>query len=241
MSLPEIAISGEEIFEIGSFRATNTFLLALILASTIFILTLFTFRKGKMVPGRLQNFLEWIFETLLNFIDSVTGSRERTKEVFPLSATLFVLILAANLIELVPGVGIFHFLRSPSSDLNFTLALALFSVSYINFLTIRKLGLFSYLKKFFNFKNPISFFVGVLEAISELSRIFSLAVRLFGNLFAGEILLIVASFLFIVIAPLPFLLLEIMVGLIQAFIFSSLIVIFYTAAIQHGLEHGHSG
>src|SRR3989344_4670056 len=181
MSLPEIAISGEEIFEIGSFRATNTFLLALILASTIFILTLFTFRKGKMVPGRLQNFLEWIFETLLNFIDSVTGSRERTKEVFPLSATLFVLILAANLIELVPGVGIFHFLRSPSSDLNFTLALALFSVSYINFLTIRKLGLFSYLKKFFNFKNPISFFVGVLEAISELSRIFSLAVRLFGN------------------------------------------------------------
>jgi F-type H+-transporting ATPase subunit a len=83
------------------------------------------------------------------------------------------------------------------------------------------------LKKFFNFKNPILFFVGILEGISEITRIFSLAVRLFGNLFAGEILLIIISYLFSFLLPLPFLGLEIFVSFIQALIFSSLVIIFY--------------
>jgi len=101
---------------------------------------------------------------------------------------------------------------------------------------MRRLGFFTYIKKYVS-KNPIFMFVGVLEGIAELSRIFSLAVRLFGNLFAGEILLIVTSFLFAYIMPLPFLFLEIIVGFIQAFIFSSLIVIFYTTAAEVAHDH----
>jgi len=237
MSIPEISLSGEKIFEIAGFTVTNTFFLSLILSLGIFFLFSAVFKRIKIVPGKIQNFLEWIFESLLNFTDSITGSRDKTKDIFPVSCTLFVLILSSNLLELIPGVGVFHFLRSPSSDLNFTLSLALTSVFYVNFLAVRKLGALSYLKKFFS-KNPIFMFVGFLEGISELSRIFSLAIRLFGNLFAGEILLIVISYLFAYIMPLPFLFLEILVGFIQAFIFSSLIVIFYTTAVEVAHNHG---
>lgn len=236
MNLPEISLAGEDIFKILGFPLTNTFISSLVLSLLIFLSSLFIFKKATLIPGRLQNALEWILEKLHNFIDSVTGSREKTSEIFPIAATLFLLILASNLMELLPGVGVFHFLRSPSSDLNFTLALSLFSVAYINILTLRKLGAISYFKKFFH-KNPVLMFVGFLEGISEISRILSLAIRLFGNLFAGEVLLIVISFLFAYILPLPFLFLEILVGFIQAFIFSSLVVIFYATATQLTHEH----
>ncbi len=236
MITPHIVISGEKFFEIFGFSITNTFFLTLILSIGIFLFTFLSFRKEQIIPSRFQNFWEWILEMLHNFIDSITGSREKTREIFPISVTLFILILFSNLIELIPGIGIFPFLRSPSADLNFTLALSLSSVSYINFMAFKKLGLFSYLKKFLNFKNPIFFFGSILEGISELTRIFSLAMRLFGNLFAGEVLLIVTSFLFSYFLPLPFLFMEILVGFIQAFIFFALVVIFYTISIQptHG-------
>lgn len=99
-------------------------------------------------------------------------------------------------------------------------------------MAIKKLGIFSYIKKFLNFSNPINFFVGILEGISEATKILSLSFRLFGNLFAGETLLIVSSFLFAYLMPLPFLGLEILVGFIQAIIFSSLVVIFYVSATE---------
>lgn len=226
----KVAISGEKIFEIFGFPITNTFALSLIISFLMIIFFLVFFKK-IFLPNKTQNFFEWILETLLNFTDSLTGSRENTKEIFPLSATIFIFILLSNRIELIPGIGIFHFLRSPSSDLNFTLALAIFSIFYVNFLVLRKLGILKYLKRFFH-KNPLFSFVGLLEAISELIRTLSLALRLFGNLFAGEILLTVTSFLFPFIFPLPFLFLEILVGFVQAFIFASLVVIFYTIAIQ---------
>ena len=235
MHLPEITISGEEIFEVAGFPITNTFLFGLILSLLISILFISSFRKAKVIPGKFQNFCEVILEGLFNFFDSITGNRETTKEIFPLSATLFILVLSCNLLEMLPGVGVFRFLRSPSSDLNFTVPVALLSVLYLNFLAFKKLGI-SYSKKFLNFKNPILLFVGALEGVSEISRILSLAIRLFGNLFAGEVLLIVISCLFAYILPLPFLALELLVAFVQALIFSSLITIFYTTAVQHGHE-----
>lgn len=235
--MSEISISGEKIFEIAGFSVTNTFFLSLFLSLVIFLSFSIVFRKTSIIPNKIQNFFEFILESFYNFVDSITSSRELTREIFPLSVTLFILILFSNLIELIPGVGVFPFLRSPSSDLNFTFALSSFSMLYVNFMALRRLGFVSYLKRFLN-KNPIMLFVGVLEGLGELTRAFSLAMRLFGNLFAGEILLMVISSLFAYIMPLPFLLLEIIVGFIQAFIFSSLITIFYTASVQtiHG-EH----
>ena len=232
MGIPEITIAGEELFEVFGLHITNTFFWSIIIEIFVFTFFYFSFRNKKIIPQKIQNFAEWILESLFNFMDSITRERNKTKEIFPIAATLFVLILSCNFIGLVPGIGIFHFLRPPSSDLNFTFALALFSIIFMNFLIIKRLGFFTYSKKFLNFKNPITFFVGILEGVSEITKIFSLAFRLFGNIFAGEVLLIVISFLIVYVVPLPFLGFEIIVGLIQAFIFSSLIVIFYTSSTE---------
>jgi F-type H+-transporting ATPase subunit a len=121
--------------------------------------------------------------------------------------------------------------------LNFTLALAISSMAIVHILALRRLGIWGHLKKYINFKNPILCFVGALEAFSEVVKVISLAVRLFGNLFAGEVLLLATSFLFAFFLPVPFLMLEILVGFIQALIFSSLIIIFYTTATATAEAH----
>jgi F-type H+-transporting ATPase subunit a len=235
MTLPEISIAGEKVFEVFGISVTNTFILSLIISIGVFIFAFLSLRKSKITPKGLQNFWEFLLESLYNFFQSITGDIKKTKEIFPLAGTLFILILFCNLIELIPGLGIFHFLRSPSSDLNFTFALALLSIASVNFLVIKNLGFLSYSKKFVS-KNPVLLFAGVLEGVGEFTRIISLAFRLFGNLFAGEILLMVISYLFAYVLPLPFLALEILVGFIQALIFPTLIVIFYTIGTQktHG-------
>ena len=236
MGLSEITISGEKLFEIFGLNITNTFFWSIVVEIFLFAFLYFSLRDRKIIPKKIQNFTEWILESLFNFMDSITNDKSKTKEIFPIAVTLFILILSCNVIGLVPGIGVFHFLRPPTSDLNFTFALASFSIIFMNFLIIKRLGFFTYSKKFLNFKNPITFFVGILEGVSELTKIFSLAFRLFGNIFAGEVLLMVISFLFAYILPLPFLGFEILVGLVQAFIFSSLIVIFYTSATEHAYE-----
>lgn len=232
MGIHDISFSSEKIFEVFNFQVTNTFILTIIVGLVIFILLHFGLRKEKMIPNSFQNFIEWALESILHFIDGITGDRKKTEDIFPVASTLFILILFANLLEILPGLGIFHFLRSPSSDLNFTLALAISSMAFVHILAIRRLGISCHLKKFLNFKSPILFFVGILEGFSEIIKVLSLAVRLFGNIFAGEVLLLATSFLFVYFLPIPFLLLEILVGFIQALIFSSLIVIFYTTAVS---------
>ncbi len=122
--------------------------------------------------------------------------------------------------------------RAPSADLNLTLALALISFFSIQITGLQFLGL-AYFKKFLNFSNPIMFFVGILETVSEFSKIVSFAFRLFGNIFAGEVLLGVISFLIPYIAPIPFLGLELFVGFIQALVFAMLTAVFLSMATEH--------
>lgn len=123
--------------------------------------------------------------------------------------------------------------RPGTADLNTTLALALLTVFLIQFYGVKHLGL-SYFKKYINFSSPIMFFVGILELVSEVSKIISFAFRLFGNIFAGEVLLVVISFLLPLVAPLPFYGLEVFVGFIQALVFAMLSLVLYNLA-----THGH--
>lgn len=123
--------------------------------------------------------------------------------------------------------------RGATADLNTTLAIAIVAMSFIQFFGFQSLGI-SYLSKFFNFSNPINFFVGILELVSEFSKIISFAFRLFGNIFAGEVLLTVIAFLMPLVAPLPFLGLELFVGFIQALVFAMLTSVFLKmATISH--------
>jgi len=130
-------------------------------------------------------------------------------------------------------------LRPSSTDLNMTLALSLFAVIAVQIFGFRTLGIKGYAGKFFSLKGgPIMLYVGLLELIGEFSKILSFSFRLFGNIFAGEVLMIVISFLVPFVAALPFYGLEIFVGFIQAFIFATLTLIFMTVAVTgHGEEH----
>lgn len=179
-----------------------------------------------------------VFE-LLKLTDMVTQDRKLSKKILPLIATFFIFIVTANLLALLPGflgsffintpVGEFSVLRSPNSDLTTTLALALFSVFAIQFFSIQVLGIKRYVGRFLNFTNPIKFILGFFEIISEAVKVLSFSFRLFGNIFAGEVLLLVITFLVPYILPLPFMILEVFVGIVQAFIFAVLTLTFIKA------------
>jgi F-type H+-transporting ATPase subunit a len=128
------------------------------------------------------------------------------------------------------------YLRAGTADLNMTLALGILSVGAVQYFGFKYLK-FGYLKKYFNFSSPINFFVGILELVSEFSKILSFAFRLFGNVFAGEVLLVVISFIAAVIAPMPFYGLELFVGFIQALVFSMLSVVLFNMATASHDEH----
>lgn len=228
-----LGLTGDHLF----FGITNTHFIATLCVVLIFIAFFLGLKNKKLIPSKVQNFFEWIIESIFNFLDGITGNRKRTQEIFPLCATIFIYVVCSNLIEIIPGLGIFAPLRSPSSDMMFTFAIAIFSMLYIHIRSLNELGFFAYIGKYINFKNPLHFFVGILEGLGELTRTFSLGLRLFGNLFAGEMLLMVISSLIAFIIPLPFLALEVFVGFIQALIFSSLIAIFYVVTVEVG-EHG---
>jgi F-type H+-transporting ATPase subunit a len=121
-------------------------------------------------------------------------------------------------------------LRGANADLNTTLALAVIAVIAIQVLGVSAIGAIKYAKKFFNFSNPINAFVGFLELISEFSKLISFSFRLFGNIFAGEVLLMVIAFLVPYIAPLPFFFLELFVGIVQALVFMMLTLVFIKGA-----------
>ena len=133
--------------------------------------------------------------------------------------------------------------RGGNADLNTTLALAILTMTLVQFFGIFAIGLWKYAGKFINFKEgPIGFFVGILEIIGEFSRIISFSFRLFGNIFAGEVLLAVITWLLPYVGPIPFYGLEIFVGFIQALVFSLLTLVFVNmATMTHGgpEEHGH--
>ena len=198
-----------------------------------------------LIPGSAQSIAELLIGGLYDFFETVTG--KYVSQIFPLVASLFLFVLIANWVGLLPGVGtvgFFHgeeftpMLRGATADLNTTLALAIFAMVAIQYYGFKTSGI-HYSKRFVNLGNPIFFFLGILELISELSKIVSFAFRLFGNIFAGEVLLAVMAFLMPFIVPLPFIAMELFVGFIQALVFSMLTAVFLSVAVAHGEHEKH--
>ncbi|OGV91883.1 ATP synthase F0 subunit A [Microgenomates group bacterium RIFCSPLOWO2_01_FULL_46_13] len=262
-----ISISAEPVFHIGKLAITNSMLTGWLITGLLILFSLWFYQRLTRVsyrtkPKRLQSFVELIIEGLYNLVQSIAGSNHKARIFLPIFATFFLYILLSNWSGLLPGVGSVGFrerevanvskvekvergetedkfvpyFRGPTADINTTLALAIFSVGTIQVVGFKFLG-FHYPTKFFNFSDPIKFFVGFLELFLEFAKIFSFAFRLFGNIFAGEVLLTVIAFLMPVLAPLPFLGLEIFVGFIQALVFSMLTLVFLNlATMGHGSE-----
>jgi len=234
--------------KIAGLPITNAVLTGIIGSIITLALALWLTTTIKMEPGKKQNFAEWAFEGILNLTIGITGSREKALKILPLGATFFLFIIINNWLGLVPGVGsigvkevvdgkevLVPFLRSSNADLNTTLALALISVGATQYFGLKHLRL-GYFKKFINFSSAINFFMGILEIISEFAKIISFSFRLFGNVFAGEVLLAVIIGLVPYIAPLPFYGLEIFVGFVQALVFAMLSLVFFHVATQSHAE-----
>jgi F-type H+-transporting ATPase subunit a len=244
--MPEISIKAEPILRLGSFVFTNSYLLSLI--SAIILLATALTLKGKiaLIPGKLQSVFELVTEQFLNLMDGLLGDRRKSEKYFPVVATVFLFILVSNWLGLLPGVGsllikeatehtgeskYIPLFRAPGADLNFTIALAMVAMLFVQIFGVIALGFKKYAHKFFTLKNPIYTFVGLLELLSEFVKIVSFSFRLFGNVFAGEVLLGIVGFLAPYVIPLPFLFLETFVGFIQAFIFSMLTLVFISMSV----------
>lgn len=235
-----ISLAAEKVLTIGGFPISNALLTTWVVMVLLTLFAIITSLRISTIPGTMQQVAEIAIDGLGSLFESIM--HENYKRYFPLLATLFFFIITLNWAGLLPGVGTMGFFksvegtteftplfRSGTADLNTTLALAIFVVVFIQIIGLRTFGA-KYLGKFFNFKGPVDFFVGILELISELSRIISFAFRLFGNIFAGEVLLAVIAFLIPVLAPVPFLGLELFVGFIQALVFAMLTSVFLLIA-----------
>ncbi|MBI1863145.1 F0F1 ATP synthase subunit A [Candidatus Microgenomates bacterium] len=231
---PHVSIKAEPVFSVAGFPIANSMLLSFfVFAFFIAIVAKYNTDAKKPKKSGLFYFVTFALRGIYGLFESALG--DKTMYFFPLIGAFFFYILLNNWAGLLPGVGsvlIHHvpLLRANTADLNTTIALALVSVFMVQFYGVKHLG-GSYFKKFINFANPISFFVGILEIVSEFSRILSFAFRLFGNIFAGEVLLAVVSFLIPAFVSFPFLMLETFVGLIQAVVFSMLSAILFRLAI----------
>ncbi|GIW61618.1 MAG: ATP synthase subunit a [Patescibacteria group bacterium] len=245
------SLAPDVLLQIGPLPITNT-LVNTLLIDTVIISGVLTIKRNiKKIPGTLQNIFELVVSSFYGLLLTIAG--KNTDKIFPYFITFFIFILLANWSGLVPGaesIGIIphnkedaHHLislnRNLTSDLNATLALAIISLVATHMLSIKSLGIKEYLGRFFSL-NPIFLFVGILEIISEITKIISLSFRLFGNIFAGEVVLATISSLGPFIFPVPFMLLEIIVGLVQALVFAMLTMVFMSVMMTSHHEESHN-
>lgn len=249
-SLIHVSIKAEPLFNLGPITVTNSMVGTLIATVLLASLAIWASRRNSIVPGRLQMLLEFPLDFLGGIMKGLQPTRWRA--ILPPVAAIFLLVLFGNYVGLLPGVGtialhvaeegheaVVPIIRPPSADLNFTLALAI--VSFVLFVSwgIRANGLGGYLKETF-IANPayMTPLMTPIHIVSELSRIISLSMRLFGNVFAGEILLAVMLALTFAVVPALFLGLEAIFGAVQALVFALLTLTYITLATAgHGGGH----
>ena len=268
-----ITLFAEPIFYSENFIVTNALLTSWVAVFIITVLAFALRFKFREIPGKIQNLFEIIIDGALSMCDQVTGNRALSVKIFPIAISVFFFILINNWLGLLPlgGFGIVEegehgltfvpFLRGGTADINTTLALAVMSVLGANIFGIFSIGAWKTFNKYVNLKilgeiftkirheptvvivAPITFFVGLIEVVGEFAKIASLSFRLFGNVFAGEVLLVSMAALVAYIVPIPFMFLEILVGVIQALIFSILTVVYFTIGASdhdHEDEHTHT-
>ncbi len=241
------SLTGEPIFTVGPVSYTNahlTMLIVIVLLSTFAFLATRNLRER---PAGVQNVVEMLVQGLGDFVVSIGGPK--AIKYLPLFGTLFLFIVMSNWLSVVPFVGQITWLHSPTADYHITFAMAF--VSWLAYQTegFRNLG-FSYLKRWFNFSGfkdgpfigAIFILVGLIELFSEIFRMLTLTLRLWGNVFGGEIMLTVMSALLLVPGlALPFVGLEVFIGLVQGLVFALLVLMYFVLAIESHDESHEEG
>ncbi len=251
-----ISLAAETLFKIGSFHVTNAVfmgVMGLIVFLWIFIYTAQMIKKGRY--NRFVGLVQWAFEGMLGSIDTVIPDKVLARKIAPLALTIFFFVLISYWISVIPGVGSITYngvpvLRSLAADMNFTFAIAIIVMIMVQIYAIARHGFFGNIGRYIRnpIKDPIGAFEGFLELIGEVSRGSALSLRLFGNAFAGEILLLIIAALtsYFATVTLPFFMaFELFIGFIQAYVFYVLTLIFTALAVDiHGghkanAEHSH--
>ncbi len=225
----EIVLKPEILGFYHQLPITNTLFTSWLVMAVLIGISLAIRLRVNIIPSYLQSVFEVVVDFMYTTAEQLAGAK-KAKVFFPFVATFFFFILFSNLLGLLPGFATITFkgvpfLRSMNSDLNMTLSLALFSAFLTHFFALKYLGLIEYLKRWFTL-NPIFLFVGLLELVGEVTKIVSLSFRLFGNIFAGEVVLSTVASIFAFVVPLPFYFLEIIVGFVQAAVFMMLTLVF---------------
>ncbi|MFA5778411.1 MAG: FoF1 ATP synthase subunit a [Candidatus Paceibacterota bacterium] len=263
----EITLFAEPVFNLGNFTITNALFTSWIVVAFIIVLSLVLRSKLRVIPNKLQNIFEVVIEEGLKLCDQVTSNRNLSVKIFPIAISVFFFILINNWFGILPlggfglvekgehGLAFIPFIRGGTADINTTVALAIMAVFGANLFGIFSIGIWKIFNKYVNLKElggiftkirheptiiivaPITFFVGLIEIVGEFAKIASLSFRLFGNVFAGEVLLVSMAALVAYIVPIPFLFLELLVGVIQALIFSILLVVYFTISSTDHEEH----
>lgn len=246
----KISIATQELFSVFGFPVTNSMVTGLV--GVIITLAVLFYVSGRVKRGKYNRFvglIQWVFEGLLKVVDAIIPDKKLGRKIAPLAITIFFIVLFNFWMKIIPGLesvfinGI-PLIRTLTSDLNFTLALALITIVTVQVYAIRHLGVFGNAGRYFRnpFKDPIGAFEGILELVGEASRASALALRLFGNAFAGEVLLIIIAFLTSLAAAIvlpAFMVFELFIGFIQAYVFFVLTLIFTALAVSHGPSHDH--
>jgi F-type H+-transporting ATPase subunit a len=233
-----IALSPYVLGHVGTFPITASLITAWTVVALLLIWGVVFYRSLKTVPGKGQVAVESVITFAYDYVNGVLEDDKLSMRYFPLIMTIFVFITAANLFGLLPFVG--HVITygndiplfyPVNTDLNMTLAMAVIAFLVIEFAGITALGALKYGSKFVNLHSVIGFIVGIIELVSELARLITFSFRLFGNIFAGKVLILVALFFLPYFLPIPLLVYEVFVGVIQGAVFALLTLFFIKIAV----------
>lgn len=245
-------IQPEIVFEVFGFGIANSTLMIMFIALLFLAIGIFAVPKFKLIPGTFQSILEMVYESILGLVQQITGSREHAEKIFPIIATILVYFALANVIAIVPGLTDITYkgtaiFRTPTSDFNTALGVSLASVIALNYVSFKEYGFLGYLNNFFNVKGVIAgfkkglmdgfvglieFFVGLLDIIGELAKIVSLSFRLFGNVYAGQVLAIIIMGAVAYALPVLWTVMSGFTGLLQGMVFASLVAVYYTLSLK---------
>ncbi|MFZ1258298.1 MAG: F0F1 ATP synthase subunit A [Candidatus Saccharimonas sp.] len=245
----QIHLPAATLFHIGPLPITNTMLLGGVgVLVMIAVLGLAARQVSEGKKNRFTGFIEWVFEGMYGQVREIIPDKAMARSIAPLALTIFFTVLATYWISIIPGVGSVsvggkELLRGLPTDLNFTFALAVITMVSVQYYAIKHHGFFGNAGRYLinPIKNPIGAFEGFLELVGEFSRLIALALRLFGNAFAGEVLLMIVGVLsgyFATISLPLFMAFELFIGFIQAYVFFMLTLIFASlATASHGGSH----
>lgn len=254
-----LPIQSETVFFIGNFPIANSTLMIWFMALGFLALGIFVVRKFTLVPKTVQSIVEIIYQETFNLVSQITGDTYHTQKIFPIITTILVYFALANVIAIIPGLTDITYngtaiFRTPTSDYNTAFGVSLAAVVALNIVSLRDFGFFGYVNNFFNIKavvggfrkgikegflGCIEFFTSILNILGEIAKVVSLSFRLFGNVYAGQVLSIIIMGAIAYVLPVVWTMMSTFAGLLQGFVFAALVAAYYTLALKPTEKNNH--